>query len=50
MQSTPSKAPLECAESKKCFEMDNQLVEFYGTKPIEDVLREEGKWRGKTKA
>lgn len=37
------------AESKKYYEMDSQLVGFYGTKTTEDILKEEGGWRTKTK-
>lgn len=38
------------ADSKKYYEMDSQLVGFYGTKTTEDILKEEGGWRTKTKA
>lgn len=44
------KALSQFADSKKYYEMDSQLVGFYGTKTTEDILREEGGWRSKTKA
>jgi hypothetical protein len=44
------KALVEFADSKKYYEMDNQLIGFYGTKTTADILSEEGGWRSKTKA
>lgn len=38
------------ADSKKYYEMDSQLIGFYGKKTTEDILKEEGGWRTKTKA
>jgi hypothetical protein len=46
----PLAALLNFAKEKQYFESDHQLIGFYGTKTVEDYLKEPGGFRSKSKS